>query len=41
MDCGRKWLFHFSVGRTQLVLFDWANTDAFDVKMDESFLEEK
>ena len=42
MDWGRKWLGHFSNGKTQLVLFDWSNnTDAIDVKMDGSVLEEK
>ena len=42
MDWGRKWLGHFNNGKTQLVLFDWSNnTDAIDVKMDGSVLEEK
>ena len=37
-----KWLVDFNVGKTQLVLFDLSyNTDAFDVKIDGSFLEEK
>ena len=38
----RKWLVGFSVGKTQLVLFDRSsNTDINDVKMDGSVLEEK
>ena len=42
MDCGRKWLVDFNVGKTQLVLFHLSNsTGAIDVKMDESVLEEK
>ena len=42
LDWGRKWLADFNVGKTQLVLFDWSNnTDAIDVKMNGSVLEEK
>ena len=38
----RKWLVDFNAGKTQLVLFDLPNnTDAIDVKMDGSVLEEK
>ena len=38
---GRKWLADFNAGKTQLVLFDWSNnTDATDVKIDGSVLEE-
>ena len=42
MDWGSKWLVDFKYGKTQLVSFDQSNnTDAIDVKMDESVLEEK
>ena len=42
VDWGRKWLVHFSAGKTQLVSFDWSkNIGAIDVKMDGSVLEEK
>ena len=42
MDWGRKWLVDFNAGRTQLVSLDRSNnTDAIDVKMDGSVLEEK
>ena len=42
VDCGRKWLVDFNVGKTQLVLFDRSkNTGAIDVKMDGFALEEK
>ena len=42
VDWGRKWLVDFNAGKTQLVSFDRSkNTDAIDVKMDGSFLEEK
>ena len=35
-------LIDFIAGKTQLVLFDWSNnTNAIDVKMDGSVLEEK
>ena len=41
VDWGRKWLVDFSAGKTQLVSFDQANnTDAIDVKMNGSVLEE-
>ena len=39
---GRKWLVDFNAGKTQLVSLDKSkNTDAIDVKMDGSVLEEK
>ena len=42
MNWGRKWLFDFNAGKTQLILFDLSNsTGALDVKMDGSVLEEK
>ena len=42
VDWGRRWLVDFNAGKTQLVLFVWSkNTDAIDVKMDGSVLEEK
>ena len=42
MDRGRKWLVDFNAGKTQLVSLDRSNnTDAIDVKMDGSVLEEK
>ena len=42
MDWGRKWLVDFSAETTQLVSFDQSdNSDAIDVKMDESVLEKK
>ena len=42
VDWGRKWLVDFNAGKTQLVSFDWSNnTDANNVKMDGSVLEEK
>ena len=42
MDWGRKWVVDFNAGKTQLVSFDRPNnTDANDVKMDGSILEEK
>ena len=42
MDWDRKWPVDFSAGKTQLVLFDQSrNTDAIDVKMYGSVLEEK
>ena len=41
VDWVRKWLVDFNTGKTQLVLFDGSsNTEAIDVKMDESVLEE-
>ena len=42
MDWGKKWLFDFNAGKTQLVLFDWSNNNgSIDVKMGGSILEEK
>ena len=42
MYLGRKWLVDFSVGKTQLVSFDWSdNTGAIDVKINMSILEEE
>ena len=42
MDWGRKWLVDFNAEKTQLVLFDQSNnTDAVDVKIDGSVLDEK
>ena len=42
VDWGKKWLFDFNTGKTQLVSFDWSNNNrSFDVKMDGSVLEEK
>ena len=42
VDWGKKWLFYFSAGKTQLVSFDQSNnTGAIDVKMNGSVLEEK
>ena len=39
---GKKWLFDFNAGKTQLVLFDRSNnTGCIDVKMDGFVLEEK
>ena len=38
LDWGRKWHVNFSDGKTQLVS---SNTDAIDLKMDGSVLEEK
>ena len=36
-DWGGKWLPDFNDGKTEMVSFDWSdNTDAIDVKMDES-----
>ena len=41
-DWDRKWLVDFNSGKTQLVSFDRSNnTNAIDVKMDESVLEQK
>ena len=41
-DWDRKWLVDFNTGKTQIVSFDRCiNTGAYDVKMDESVLEEK
>ena len=34
VDWGRKWLFDFNAGKTQLILFHWSNnTGAVDIKM--------
>ena len=42
VDWDRKWLVGFSAVKAQLVLFDRSNnTDAIDVKLDGSVLEEK
>ena len=41
-DWGKKWLFDFNAGKTQLVSFDRSNNNgSIDVKMDGSVLEEK
>ena len=42
VDWGKKWLFDFNAGKTQLVSFDWSNnTGPTDVESDGSVLEEK
>ena len=42
MDWGKKWLFDFNAGETQLVLFDQSNNNgSTDVKIDWFLLEEK
>ena len=42
VDCGKKWLVHFSAGKTQLVSFDRPNNNgSIDFKMDGSVLHEK
>ena len=41
VDWGRKWLVDFNAGKPQMVLFDWSNTGAIDVKTDGSVLQEK
>ena len=42
LDWGKKWLFDFNAGKTQLVLFERSsNAGCIDVKMDGSVLEEK
>ena len=42
VDWDRNWLVDFSTGKTQLVWFDQSYyTDAIDVKIDRSVLEEK
>ena len=39
---GKKWLFDFSAGKTQLFSFGWSNNfSVIDVKMDGFVLEEK
>ena len=41
MEWGKKWLVHFKIGKTPLVLFDWSNNNgSIDVKMDGPVLEE-
>ena len=41
MNWGKKWLFDFNAGKSQLVSFDqFNNTGAIDVKMDGSVYEE-
>ena len=42
MDWGRKWLFDFNAGKTQLVSFDQSdNNGVIDVKIDGSVPEKK
>ena len=42
LNWGKKWLFNFNAGKTQLVSFDQSNnTGSIDVKMDGSVLETK
>ena len=42
VDWGKKWLVDFNAGKTQLVSFDWSNSNgSIDVKTDGSALEEK
>ena len=42
MNWGKKWLVDFNTGKTQLVFFDWSNSNgSIDVKMDGSVLEKK
>ena len=42
VDWGKKWLFDFNAGKTQLVSFDRSNNNGYiDVKMDGSVLEKK
>ena len=40
MNWGRKWLFDFNAGKTQLVLIDQFN-GAIDLKMDGSCFDDK
>ena len=41
VNCARKWLIDFNVGKTRLVLFNWSdNSGAIDVKL-MAVLEEK
>ena len=41
LDWGRKWIVHFSAGKTQLVSFDQSNNSgAIDLKMNGSAFEE-
>ena len=42
VDWGKKWLFNFNVGKTQLASFDQSDSNgSIDVKIDGSILEEK
>ena len=42
MDWGKKWLVDFNAGKTQLISFDWSNSNgSIDVKMNGSALEKK
>ena len=42
VDWGKKWLVDFNALKTQLILFDWSNSNgSIDVKMEGSVLEEK
>ena len=42
LDWDKKWLVDFNAGKTQLVLFDWSNSNgSIDVKNDVSVLDEK
>ena len=42
VEWGKKWLFDFNAGKTQVVLFDLSNNKGFlDVKMDGSVFEKK
>ena len=42
MGWGKKWLVDFNAEKTQLVFFDWSNSNgSFDVKMDGSAIKEK
>ena len=42
VDWGKKWLFDFSAGKTQLVSFDQSNNNgSIDAKMDGPVLKEK
>ena len=42
VDWGKKLLVDFNAGKTQLVWFDWSNSNrSVDVKMGKSILEEK
>ena len=42
VNLGKKWLFNFNTGKSQLDLFDWSNkTGDIDVKMNRSVQDEK
>ena len=42
VDWGKKWPVDFSAWKTQLISFDWSNSNSsIDVKMDGSVLEVK